>query len=162
MRFETLKICVFDGDGRVSKGFVQNHIRGLPANARQFHQLVPRLWDLAAKLINYHLAERDHILGFVAPKPDRFDMLLHAFEAERQHFFGRIRDFEQLFRGFVDPDICRLGRKRDGDDKRIRIDEIELGFWVRPVLCQLGIEQGGFFFPEGTRGAFAFWPCHSG
>ena len=102
----------------LTKGFVQYNICGLATDPWQAHQSVTCLRHLAAKLVEYHLTERDDILGFVAPQADRFDMLGDARLPQRYHRLRRIRDFEQLFGGFVDADISGLRRQSDGDDGR--------------------------------------------
>lgn len=150
-----------DGNSGLPKGFVQNDVCSLAADARQAHELVTRLRDFAAKLINDHLAERDDILGLVAPKPDGFDVTFDAFKAERQHLLRRIRDLEQPFGGFVHADIRGLRGERDRHDQRIRVHEVELGFRVRAILCEFSKKLSGFFFAEGAGRAFAFRRSHT-
>ena len=56
-----------DRDCGLSERLIQNHVRGFAADAGKPHQFLSGLRNLAAKLVQDHLAERDHILGFVAP-----------------------------------------------------------------------------------------------
>lgn len=144
-------------DGGLSERFVQDDIRRFSTNARQAHQLVARLWNHAIKLVEDHLAQRDDILGFVAPQTDRFDVLLDPFKPERQHFFRRIGDLEQVFGGFIDADICSLRGQGYRDDQCVGIDEVQFRLGIRTVFRQPFIKHAGFFQAKGSGRAFAFW-----
>ena len=148
-------MCI-NGDGGLAERLVQDDIGGFTANAGQLHQLISRLRDIAAEIVDDHLAERDDVFGFIAPEADGFDVGLDAFKAEREHFFWRIGNLEQVFGRFIDANISGLRRKSDGDDECVRVDEVELCVRVGAVLGEAGIEDSRFLFTKGRGCAFAF------
>ncbi len=97
-----------NSDSRLAKCLIEDDIGCLATHTRQSHEFVAGLWDLTAKIIKQHLAERDDILGFVTPEADCLDVLLDASEAEFEHSLRCVSDFEQARRCLVDADIGGL------------------------------------------------------
>jgi len=120
-----------DGLCRLAPPHVQDHIGRLAPHARQGLQRGARIGDLAAIFLDKDAAQLDDVLGLVAEKADRLDMLDHALLAEGEHLFGRIGHLEQLARGLVHARICGLRRQRDRHDKGEGIDMLELALRFR-------------------------------
>ncbi len=82
---------------------------------------------LAAMLLDQGLRQRDHVLGLSVEQPDRLDVLLQPFFAERDHLFGRIDLGEERAGGAVDARIRGLRRQDDGDEQCVDVDRFEFG-----------------------------------
>ncbi|MPN57751.1 hypothetical protein SDC9_205445 [bioreactor metagenome] len=61
-------------------------------------------------LLKQDAAGLNHVFGFAVKQADRFDIGLHALNAEFQHGGGGIGNRVEFRRGLVHADICRLGR----------------------------------------------------
>ena len=128
-----------DRDGRLAESDIEHDVRGLAADAGQRFQRLAIVRDLAAMLRDENLRQRDHVLCLGAVKPDGLDQLAHPRFAELDHLLRRVGELEQRRRRLVDAGIRRLRREHDGDQKRERIDVVQLA-------ARLGI--GGGKAPE--------------
>ena len=119
-----------DGDGRLVKGDVEHDIRRLAADARQRDQFVKGLWHHALMTLDQQARQRHDIFRLRAKQTDGLDRLADFFFAEGRHFGGRIGLRKKGRRRLIDPGVCRLSRKHDGDKQREGVGVIEFAFWL--------------------------------
>jgi len=98
------------GDRAFAEDFHQHDVCGLAPDARERLQRVALARHFAIVLIDQSLRERDDVFGFVAPEPDRFDVIRDPLFAELQHLRRRIRDLKQWPSRAVDAFVGRLRR----------------------------------------------------
>jgi len=132
-----------DRNGLVAEGDVQDHIRGLAPDARQFFQSLAAVRHVATMLFQEQLREPDHVLGLGAIEADGLDELAQTRLAQRYHFRRIIGELEQGLGRLVDADVGRLGRQHDRHQQRIGVDVGEFGGGIRPRLRQDGEEARG-------------------
>ena len=105
---------------------VQDDIGGLSSDAGQGLQGGSGRGNFAVILVDKDAREPHDVLGLVAIEPDGPDVPDEAVLAQVQHLLGRVRDLEEFARGLVDARIGCLGGKRDGHDKRVGVDVLQL------------------------------------
>ena len=74
------------------------------------------------------------VRGFGVEEPDCLDVVADHIFPQCHHFFRRVGNLEQVFRGFVDPHIGGLSGQDDGHKQREWIDVVQLALWFRALL----------------------------
>lgn len=129
-----------DRDRLRPEGDIHHDVGGLAAHTRQCFECITICRNLAAVLRDQPLGKRDYILRLHVEQADRLDVLFQSLLTERYHLFGCLHLLEQSPCGLVDPDVGRLGGKRDRHQQRIRvhIGKLGLGCWI--VFGQTAVE----------------------
>ena len=141
-----------DRDGRLAKGDVHDHARGLAPDPGQRFERLALARHRTRVAFDQDPAQRDQILRLGAKKADRADQPGHPLLAQRQHLLRRVGQREQRRGGLVDPGIGRLRRQHHRRQKRERVDEFELGLRDRPGFGQPPVELRNLAFRHGAHG----------
>jgi len=90
-----------DGDRRLSERHVQNDIRGFATDAGQRFQRLATLRNFATVFEHQAAGGLDDVLRLHTIEPDRLDVLLQAFLAERHELLDLPRAYESPDGGVV-------------------------------------------------------------
>ena len=100
------------------------------------------------------LAKADDVLGLGVEQADRFDVVAKSSLAEVEHRQRRFDSLEEALGCLVNPNIGRLGRQHDGNQKGVVI-------FVNKFAARIGVGLGqprekrfdvGFFHPKNLTG----------
>ena len=114
---------------------IQDHIGRLTAHTGQGLQRSAGIGNLAAELIHQNLRGLHDVLGLLAIKTNRLDVIRQRINPEVEHFLRRIRHFEQRGGGFVNTLVGRLRGQCHSHNERIGVDVVKFALWFGvPVL----------------------------
>ncbi len=99
--------------GRFAKGGVEDNIGGLPADPGQCFQCLSGPGYFRAMLGAENPARLDDVLGLGVIQANRFHIAFKLNQAQRSDCFRGVGDGVEFFCGFVDADVCCLGRQDD-------------------------------------------------
>ena len=152
-----------DGEGFLAERAIEHDVRGLAADSRQRDERVPVARHLAAVLGDQFLGQGNHVLGLGVEQPDRLDVLLEAFFAQRDHLLRGLHLGEQLAGRLVDADVRRLCAEHHGDEQLIDIAEFEFGLRIGIVLGEQAEEFEDLILGQGSTSSRAVATrCHAG
>ena len=99
------------GNGRVSKGRVEDDVGCFSAHARQCLKVGSIFRNLAIVLVHQDFTGLDDVLGFAVKQANGLDVILQAFLAQFKNGLRGVGHREQFGRGLVNALVSGLGRQ---------------------------------------------------
>ena len=148
-----------DGDCRMSEGLVQHDIGGLAPDPRKRLQRLAVVGNDTAMRLDQDLRQTVDVLRLGVEQPDGADVMGNPVNPELDHRLRGIGGGIEALCRPIDPGVGCLRRQHDGDEKRIWIAIVELGFRLGKHLrhpFETGLDIGEFHLAGAGRSCHRF------
>lgn len=119
-----------DGDGRVSKGRIENHIRRLATNAREGFEGLSGCRHLPIMVLQQLPAQADDVFGLGFIQAECLDVLHQAFLTEGKDGFRGVGYWKEPSGCLIHALVGSLSRKDDGNQQLKRRGIVEFCGWM--------------------------------